>query len=89
MLRDGILAANVDRCCRITPQQRVQSCASDVGILLEMNQVLRQAGECNLSLEDVLLRHVAHGVLDPRCLDRLPRDGDVLVMDTQFVLSAQ
>jgi hypothetical protein len=54
-----------------------------------MNQVLGQACQFDLCLQDVLLRHFAHRVFDPGRLHCLPRDGHVPVVDAKLILSAQ
>jgi len=61
-------------------QQGIQSDPCQFGVLLEMDQVLRQARQRDLRLQNVLLGHLADRVLDPGSLDPLPRRRYVAVM---------
>ena len=51
--------------------------------------MLDQFGQRNLCLQHVLLRHLADRVFDPRRLEPLPRDCNLLIVHSQFIVSAQ
>ncbi len=85
----GVLSADMERRGRIASQQRIETGASEFDIPIEADHVFRQLRQRNLRLQDVLLRNFPHCVLDSRCLDGLARNGDMLLVDPQFVVGKQ
>src|SRR4029078_12527600 len=73
----------------ITPDERIQACPCEICVLKKHRKVICKLCHSNLRFKNVLLRHAADGVLDPRGSDRLTRESDLFVVQAQFVLLAQ
>src|SRR6185437_1998497 len=84
-----VLPRNLNWQFRIAPQQGVERCPAKLTVLLQHHQMFNQLAERDLRLQDILLRNLAHRVLDSRRFQALSRDYDLLVMNLEFISVAQ